>query len=222
MRAWRTADRLSVECHTCSKRRTLRDLGFTRESDCAWYVLMFQPDLFVAQSRIEPVATLPRVKLDLPAILAHLTTVCKRPRYCFMVLNLIAKISTRNGEAGPFVDVGETRVPIRDWLSDALAPVAQRDPRRLSIARRVRAELVASNALPRDAEEAAAMVDGFVRQRILLSGRTNVSRAVSELVRAGFVRRYYQGYRIDHQNRGAQRHAVYSVHADVRCALRPD
>jgi hypothetical protein len=183
---------------------------------------MFQPDLFATKLRIETTPAPLEVVLDLPDILAHLTKACERPRYCFMVLNLIAKVGGRSGEAGPFVVVGDTRVPIRDWLSDALAPIAQRDPRRLGISRRVRAELVANNAMPDDVEEADAVVDELVRHRILVSGRTNVSRAVSELIRAGFMHRHYQGYRVDHENRGAQRHAVYSINPEVRRALRPD
>jgi hypothetical protein len=42
---------------------------------------------------------------------------------------------------------------------------------------------------------------------------------VSELVRAGLVRRHYQGYRVDHVNRGAQRNAVYTIVPEVRRAL---
>ncbi|QBM78198.1 hypothetical protein E2E30_20220 (plasmid) [Sphingomonas sp. AAP5] len=43
------------------------------------------------------------------------------------------------------------------------------------------------------------------------SGRANVSRAVPDLVRAGLVRRHYQGSRVDHHKRGAQRKAVYTI-----------
>jgi len=43
------------------------------------------------------------------------------------------------------------------------------------------------------------------------SGRCNVRRAASDLVRAGLLRRHYQGYRVDHENRGAQREAVYTI-----------
>jgi hypothetical protein len=54
---------------------------------------------------------------------------------------------------------------------------------------------------------------------LLHSGRTNVSRAVSDLVRAGLICRHYQGYRVDHSNRGAQREAVYTIVPAVQCAL---
>ena len=62
-----------------------------------------------------------------------------------------------------------------------------------------------------DAEQAARAIDNEVRERVRRSGRCNVSRAVSDLVRAGLVRRHYQGYRVDHHNRGAQREAVYTI-----------
>jgi len=180
---------------------------------------MFQPDLFAMEQGAEAASIAQAPLLDLPAILERLTVICERPRYSFMVLNLIAQASAKTGEAGPYVKVGEQRVPVRDWLCDALTPVAQRDPRRLGIAGRVRAELEASNALPKDEAEAVRLIEAQVHRRIRLSGRTNVSRAVSELVRAGLVRRHYQGYRVDHQNRGAQRQAVYSVTDEARRAL---
>jgi hypothetical protein len=181
---------------------------------------MFQPDLFNMQAGAEPALLQDEQPLDLPAVLERLTLVCERPRYSFMVLNLLAQACSATGKAGPYVSVGERRVPIRDWLCDALAPVAQRDPRRRGIERRVRASLEQSNAMPADELEAKTLIEAQVRRRIRLSGRTNVSRAVSELVRAGLVRRYYQGYRVDHENRGAQRQAVYSVTAEARQALR--
>ncbi|PSJ20210.1 hypothetical protein CVH10_18795, partial [Halomonas sp. ND22Bw] len=111
------------------------------------------------------------------------------------------------------------RIPVRDWLCDALVPVAQRDPRRLAIADKVRQDLEAKCALPVDPVAANRIVDAQVRKRVRQSGRTKVSRAVSELVRAGFVRRHYQGYRVDHQNRGAQRQAVYTITEEARRAL---
>lgn len=41
----------------------------------------------------------------------------------------------------------------------------------------------------------------------------------SDLVKAGLVRRHYQGYRVDHHNRGAQREAVYTITEAAACAL---
>jgi hypothetical protein len=181
---------------------------------------MFQPDLFASDPPMAPAHRVPERAMDLPAVLERLSTLCERPRYSFMVLNLIAQASAQTGSAGPYVREGNRRVPVRDWLCDALVPVAQRDPRRRAIADKVRAELQAKRALPADPAEADAMIESQVRKRVRLSGRTNVSRAVSELVRAGLVRRHYQGYRVDHANRGAQRQAVYTVTEEARRALR--
>lgn len=100
-----------------------------------------------------------------------------------------------------------------------MAPVARRDPRRLALADKIRAELVAAGQLPLRTDEAEAAVAEAVRQRIRKSGRTNVSRAVSELVQVGFVRRHYQKFRVDHHNRGAQRQAVYTITEETRRGL---
>ncbi|WP_052757562.1 hypothetical protein [Sphingobium chungbukense] len=181
---------------------------------------MFQPDLFATEATSEPASVSEQPVLDVPGILERLADFCERPRYSFMVLNLIAQLSAKTGSAGPFVRAGETRIPVRDWLSDALTPVAQRDPRRLAIAEKVRRALEDDNALPEDSAAAGALIDDLVRERIRISGRTNVSRAVSELVRAGLVQRRYQGYRVDHHNRGAQRQVMYAITEEARRALR--
>ncbi|VWX49799.1 hypothetical protein [Novosphingobium sp. 9U] len=157
--------------------------------------------------------------VDLPEILQRLADVSARPRYTFMVLNLIARVSDASGRAGPYVREGKGLVGIRDWLSDALIPVAQRDPRRLKIVRKVRAEVAHNVDNPTDPDCTETIVAQAVRDRLRHSGRTNVSRAVSDLVRAGLLRRHYQGYRIDHENRGAQREAVYTIMPEVRRAL---
>lgn len=179
---------------------------------------MFQPDLFIREAPIPAPAALPG-RFDLPAILERLTEVCERPRYSFMVLNLIAQASAGTGSAGPYVLSGDRRVPVREWLCSALAPMAQRDPSRAKIADRVRRDLKSEGKLPRDPQEAERLIEEHVRKRVRASGLTNVSRAVSELVRAGLVRRHYQGYRVDHQNRGAQRQAVYTVTEETLQAL---
>lgn len=60
-----------------------------------------------------------------------------------------------------------------------------------------------------------------MRGRIRISTKTNLSRAVSEIVRAGLVRRHYAGFRVDHQNRGGHRHVVYTLAGQARCLLHP-
>lgn len=157
--------------------------------------------------------------LDLPGVLERLATVSERPRYTFMVLNLIAKAGGTSGSAGPYVGQGRDRTPVRDWLCDALAPMAHRDPRRIALALAVREELVRSGELPDDDVAAERVIGDAVRDRVRRSGRTHVSRAVSELARAGLLRRHYQGYRVDHHNRGAQREAVYTLLPETRAAL---
>ena len=181
---------------------------------------MFQPDLFAGQPPGQPTdRSAVRRALDVAGILARLSAVCERPRYNFMVMNLIAQASARTGAAGPFVREGARHVPIRDWLSDAMVPVARRDPQRVAIAGKVRAEFEAKGVLPADPGEAERMVDAEVCRRVRRSGRSSVSRAVSGLVGAGLVRRHYQGYRVDHHNRGAQRQAVYTITEETRRAL---
>jgi hypothetical protein len=170
--------------------------------------MFHQPDLFNAVQSDRDAST---PALDLPAIIERIADVSPRPRYAFMVLNLIAKASRANGSAGPYVMENESRIPLRDWLCDSLVPIAKRDARRRLIVREVTSTLAARNALPADAKEAASVIDAEVRERVRRSGRCNVSRAVSDLVRAGLVRRHYQGFRVDHHNRGAQREAVYTL-----------
>jgi hypothetical protein len=182
---------------------------------------MFQHDLFadVAQGRRDPRPAVPERPLDLPGILQRLAVVSERPRHAFMVLNLIAKAGGAAGRAGPLLKVDGRAVPIREWLSDALAPMAHRDPRRIARAAAVRAELEATGALPDDPVAAERAIDEEVRVRVRRTGLTHISRAVSDLVRAGLIKRHYQGYRVDHENRGAQRHAVYTLLPATRLAL---
>lgn len=171
--------------------------------------MFHQPDLFDLAHLPGTAAVDP---LDLPELIERIADVSPRPRYAFMILNLIAKVAGNNsGSAGPYVVDHDRRVPLRDWLCDSLVPMAKRDPRRLAIVEEVRAALIADSDLPTDPKEVARMVDDKVRERVRRSGRCNVSRAVSDLVRAGLVRRHYQGYRVDHLNRGAQREAVYTI-----------
>ncbi|MBV9841896.1 MAG: hypothetical protein JOY99_10290 [Sphingomonadaceae bacterium] len=161
----------------------------------------------------------PQPTLDLPQLMERLAADTVRPRYAFMLLNLVARIAGESGRAGPFVQEEGALVPLRDWLCDALAPMAQRDHRRIAIVAAVRAELAEAGELPGSPEDAERTIEQRVRDRVRASGRSNVSRTVSELVRAGLMKRHYQGYRVDHVNRGAQRQAVYTLPPHVRAAL---
>jgi len=179
--------------------------------------MFLQPDLF---ETAEPRAPGERESLNLPALIERIANASPRPRYAFMVLNLIATVANSNsGSAGPYVVDQDRKVPLRDWLCDSLVPMAKRDARRLAIVEEVRASLDRMKMLPSDAEAAERLVEDEVRARVRRSGRCNVSRAVSDLVRAGLLRRHYQGFRVDHHNRGAQREAVYTITAAAAGAL---
>nr|WP_317152280.1 hypothetical protein [Sphingopyxis indica] len=157
----------------------------------------------------------------MPRLLEVLARNSARPRYAFMVLNLIAGAAGPDGRLGPIVLHEGEAVPVRDWLCDALAPMGDRDPRRLALFARVREELASAGQLGDDPDLAERAIEAEVRARARNSGKTNVSRAVSELVRAGMITRHYQGYRIDHENRGAQRQAVYTLTPLARGLLQP-
>lgn len=161
----------------------------------------------------------PLPAVALPMLVQRISEVSKRPRYVLLVLNMIAKAASNNGKLGPYVESEIGQVPVRDWLCQALAPLANRDCRRMAMVAAVRSELTAKASPSHETEELDRQLDDEVRSRILRSGRTNVSRAVSDLVRAGLLRRHYQGYRVDHHNRGAQREAVYTVSQEVLLAL---
>jgi hypothetical protein len=157
--------------------------------------------------------------LDLQQILERVGAVSARPRYTMLVLDLIARVAGEHGKAGPWIKDGEHVVTVREWLCDTLAPMAARNRKRLALVEQVKNELAATGRLPDDRDKASSMIEEEVRERARTSGLTAVSRAVTELVNAKLISRHYQGYRVDHENRGAQRHAVYSVPASVRAAL---
>lgn len=178
---------------------------------------VIQHELFSPATRTS--ASVEAHDFDLRSVLQRLADVSARPRYAFMVLNLIAKAAGASGQAGPYITDPAGPVPVRDWLCDALTPMAQRRPQRLALVDGVRNELQRAGMLPADATQARSLIDDEVKNRVRQSGRSNVSRAVSELVRAGLLTRHYQGYKVDHQNRGAQRQAVYPVTPEARSAL---
>ncbi|MCC2981158.1 hypothetical protein [Sphingomonas sp. IC4-52] len=158
-------------------------------------------------------ATTPRP--DLGSILSALAAASSRPRYAFLVLGLIAEAARADGQAGPWVQVrgeeGAERVSLRDWLARQLLPLAARDRRRAGLRAKVAARLGSNDP---DRVEAA------LAEEALAIGKANVSRAVSDLVRAGLVRRHYAGRITDHCNRGGRRLAVYRVDPPVLNAIR--
>jgi len=152
--------------------------------------------------------------------MALLAKRCSRPRYAFMMLSLLADVARADGSAGPVVACGASVIPLRDWLCEALSPLADKDSRRQALASRAARDLKARGAWPDDPVEATRCLEEEVKLRVLTSGKTNVSRTVSELVRAGLLERYYQGYWVDHENRGAQRQAIYTLAGSARMLLR--
>lgn len=176
---------------------------------------MFQQlDLFTA-SRPQP-------EVGIADIVRAIAEHSARPRYTFMVLDLITRVARANGEAGPLVREGEALVPIREWLAAAIAPSGARHHQRRATTVKVKAALAATGGLPAHPADIQRIVEAQVAERIRETGMTAVSRAVSELVRADLIKRHYQGFCIDHENRGAQRLAVYTVMDCVRAALRPE
>lgn len=153
------------------------------------------------------------------ALLECLAEVSTRPRYAFMLLGLIAQVSGPDGVAGPYVATPQGPLPLRDWLCDGLAPMGRRDPRRAALAERVREALEEEGRLPDDPAQANRLIAAELHERIRTSGKTNLSRAISELVGAGLIRRHYKGYAVDHHNRGGQRLAVYALAGQAVCLL---
>lgn len=153
------------------------------------------------------------VKRDhsIPALLDELASASTRPRYAFMLLNLIAEVADDKGSAGPFVSRAGRAVLLRDWLCDALVPMARRAPKRRALTSKICDELRLPEHHAGGGAEAAAAIDEKVRERVRAAGKANLSRAVTELVKAGLLERHYEGYRVDHKNRGAQRNAVYTL-----------
>ncbi len=157
----------------------------------------------------------------MPGLLEALARNSSRPRYAFMVLNLIAEAAGPDGRLGPFVRREGEPIMVRDWLCDAMAPMADRDPRRLALFARVREEMAENGVLDPDPVAAERAVEAEVRARVRSSGKTNISRAVTELVKAGMIKRHYQGYCVDHENRGAMRQVVYTLTPAARRVLQP-
>lgn len=185
--------------------------------------MFYQADLFeqqqpvtksVARQTVAPAGT------TLPELVDRIASVTRRPRYALLVLELISREAGPNGSLGPYVRTTEGRVPVRDWLCQTLAPLAKRDCRRIAMIDAVRGEVLKMAPEGTDPVELERACEVQVQERIIRSGRTSISRAVSDLVKAGLLRRHYQGYRVDHPNRGAQREAVYTLTAEVKRTLR--
>ena len=151
-------------------------------------------------------------------IYAVLVEASNRPRYAFLVLQLVAEIADRRGQAGPFVALGGVPVLLREWLCSQLLPMSEQPARRAALRARVAAAL--KHELTGDAVRDAVRIEAAVEEQVQAVGRANVSRAISDLVRAGLMSRHYAGYATNHKNRGGGRHAVYVVKPAVLRLLR--
>lgn len=157
--------------------------------------------------------------MSVSQILDQLSDVSSRPRYAFMILHLLAEQAGPGGRAGPIVtDEDQERLTLREYIGKRLSKMSGRDKRRRELEARVRAEL--ADTLPPDLFEAQQLVDREVAERTRASGADNFSRVVSELERAGYLTRFYQGYRKNHANRGGLRNLVCVLDPDVSAALR--
>lgn len=155
---------------------------------------------------------------DFGDIYAVLVAASNRPRYAFMVLQLVADLADRRGQAGPFVMRAGAPVLLRDWLCTKLLPMTEQPARRAALRARVTAGLLGE--LTGDAARDSARIDAAVEEQVQAVGRANISRAISDLVRAGLMTRHYAGYATNHKNRGGGRHAVYGIKPHVLGLLR--
>lgn len=151
-------------------------------------------------------------------IYAVLAAASRRPRYAFLVLQLVAEVADPRGKAGPYVHGNGMPILLRDWLCTQLMPMSEQRVRRAGLRARVTAAL--AGQLTGDPACDAARIDQAVDDQALAVGRANVSRAISDLARAGLMTRHYAGYATNHQNRGGGRHAVYVVEPGVLRLLR--
>lgn len=151
-------------------------------------------------------------------IYATLAKVSARPRYAFLVLQLVTEASNDRGRAGPLVHDGSNHpLYLRDWLCTQLLPLSEREDRRTALRARVIEGL--GDRLTGNSEDDEVLIADAVEDQVRAAGRSNVSRAISDLVKAGFLNRHYAGYATNHANRGGGRHAVYVVEPQILAAL---
>ena len=151
------------------------------------------------------------------SIFSALAAASARPRYAFLVLQLVAEVSDTSGKAGPFVDRGNGPMGLRNWLCTQLLPMSERNVRRAALRARVIATVV--DRLTGEAAHDEIIIASAVDEQVLAVGRANVSRAISDLVKTGLLRRHYAGYATNHANRGGGRHAVYVIEPAALSAL---
>ena len=153
------------------------------------------------------------LQTGLGSIFAVLASSSARPRYAFLVLQLVAEVANGQGRAGPLVQRPAGPMGLRDWLCTQLMPMSERNVRRNALRARVIASL--SDQLTGDLGHDEPIIASAVEEHVLAVGRANVSRAISDLVKVNLLRRHYAGYATNHQNRGGGRQAVYVIEPDT-------
>src|SRR3546814_9800076 len=93
---------------------------------------MFQQDLFAPPHA--------RRTIGIPDIVRTIAEHSARPRYTFMVLDLISRVARAPGQAGPLVRDADALVPIREFLATAGAPGGARYQQRRATAGSERSE----------------------------------------------------------------------------------
>lgn len=155
---------------------------------------------------------------NIGSIYATLAKISNRPRYAFLVLQLVTEAADARGRAGPLIQDGENHsVHVRDWLCMQLLPLSEREDRRSALRSRITDLLRDKFTGDRKSDE--RLVEEAVEEQVLSAGRSNVSRAISDLVKAGYLKRHYAGYATNHANRGGGRHAVYVVEPQILAAM---
>ena len=152
---------------------------------------------------------------DIYGVLARAS---RRPRYAFLVLQLVAEVADGRGQAGPRILVDGRPPLLREWLCTQLLPLSEQSVRRAALRARVAASL--GNRLTGDPGLDGARLGQAVEDQVQAVGRANVSRAISDLVRAGLMSRFYAGYATNHAHRGGGRHAVYVIKPLILQLLR--
>ena len=78
-----------------------------------------------------------------------------------MLLKLIAQVADPDGSAGPWIVRDGKKIPLRDWLCDALAPLAVRETRRSALVQRLQEH----GKLPVDQAQCAAVIEQAAMSR---------------------------------------------------------
>jgi hypothetical protein len=159
-----------------------------------------------------------RGAVNISRILDRLSNLSLRPRYAFAVLSLLAERAGADGKVGPFIEEDGEVLSLRVWVGKQLARTSSRTERRKQVKQRIQNDI--AQGLPDDPLEAQAIVELAVEEHVRATGADNFSRVITELERAGYLVRYYEGYNTNHTNRGGGRYLVCVLNAEVSAALR--